>query len=188
MPEVYFGEIQSGHLEQVGYDTYCRLLDDVVKEMQGIEVEKEQDIQIDMNISSYIPEEYIENSSQKIEVYQDIAISKTEEDLKDVLDELIDRYGGIPEEVHARIKQLCKLANIIKIMQRREMIVFYFDTSKFSPQIVDKIVKLYNNKIKFSPGKDSYITLKLESNSNKVIIEEVKKFLKECVVSKPIVD
>ena len=73
-------------------------------------------------------------------------------------------------------------------MQRREMIVFYFDTSKFSPQIVDKIVKLYNNKIKFSPGKDSYITLKLESNSNKVIIEEVKKFLKECVVSKPIVD
>ena len=193
MPEVYFGEIQSGHLEQVGYDTYCRLLDEVVKEMQGIEVEKEQDIQIDMNISSYIPEEYIENSSQKIEVYQDIAISKTEEDLKDVLDELIDRYGGIPEEVHnlieiARIKQLCKLANIIKIMQRREMIVFYFDTSKFSPQIVDKIVKLYNNKIKFSPGKDSYITLKLESNSNKVIIEEVKKFLKECVVSKPIVD
>ena len=80
MPEVYFGEIQSGHLEQVGYDTYCRLLDEVVKEMQGIEVEKEQDIQIDMNISSYIPEEYIENSSQKIEVYQDIAISKTEEE------------------------------------------------------------------------------------------------------------
>ena len=135
--------------------------------MQGLKIEKEQDIQIDMNISSYIPDEYIENSSQKIEVYQDIAVSKTEEDLKDVLDELIDRYGHVPEEVHnlieiARIKQLCKIANVIKITQRRENVLFYFDQEKFNPLVVDKIVKIYNNKIKFSPGKDSYITLKLE--------------------------
>ena len=53
------GEIQSGHLEQVGYDTYCNLLDEVVKEMQGIEVKPEVDIQIDLNVTSYIPEEYI---------------------------------------------------------------------------------------------------------------------------------
>lgn len=175
-------------MEQVGYDTYCRLLDEVVKEMQGIEVEKEQEIQIDMNISSYIPDEYIENSSQKIEVYQDIAVSKTEEDLKDILDELIDRYGSLPEEVHnlieiARIKQLCKKSNVIKIMQRKESIVFYFDSSKFNPELIDKIIKLYNNKIKFSPGKDAYITLKIESNSNKVIIDEVKRFLQECIVT-----
>ncbi len=175
-------------MEQVGYDTYCKLLDEVVKEMQGIEVEKEEDVQIDMNISSYIPDEYIENSSQKIEVYQDIAISKTEDDLKDVLDELIDRYGAVPEEVHnlieiARIKQLCKKSNVIKIMQRKESIVFYFDSSKFNPELIDKIIKLYNNKIKFSPGKDSYITLKLESNSSKVIIDEVKRFLQECIVT-----
>ena len=175
-------------MEQVGYDTYCKLLDEVVKEMQGIEVEKEDDVQIDMNISSYIPDEYIENSSQKIEVYQDIAISKTEDDLKDVLDELIDRYGAVPEEVHnlieiARIKQLCKKSNVIKIMQRKESIVFYFDSSKFNPELINKIIKLYNNKIKFSPGKDSYITLKLESNSSKVIIDEVKRFLQECIVT-----
>ena len=155
--------------------------------MQGIKVEKEQDIQIDMNVSSYIPDEYIENSSQKIEVYQDIAVSKNEEDLKDILDELIDRYGAVPEEVHnlieiARIKQLCKIANIIKIMQRRENIFFYFDQEKFNYKIIDKIAKIYNNKIKFSTGKDMYITLKLESNSNKVIIEETKKFLFECGV------
>ena len=66
MQEVYFGEIQHGHMEQVGYDTYCKLLDEVVKEMQGIKVKEEKDIQIDMNVSSFIPDEYIENSSQKI--------------------------------------------------------------------------------------------------------------------------
>ena len=153
--------------------------------MQGIEVEKELEIQIDLDISCYIPEEYIENDSQKIEIYQNIAEAKTEEDLKDVLDELIDRYGSIPEEVHnlieiARIKQLCKIANVIKVMQRKENVILYFDGTKFNPKIVDKIVKIYNNKIKFSPGKDTYITLKLESNSNKIIIDETKKFLNEC--------
>ena len=185
MREAYFGEIQHGHMEQVGYDTYCKLLDEVIKEMQGIKTEKEQDIQIDMNISSFIPDEYIENSSQKIEIYQDIAISKKEEDLKDVLDELIDRYGQIPEEVYnlieiARIKQLCKEVNVIKISQRKENVVFYFENSKFSPEIVDKIIKKYNNKIKFSPGKEAYITLKLENNSDKNVAQEVKKFLLEC--------
>ena len=153
--------------------------------MQGIEIEKDQEIQIDMNISSYIPDEYIENSSQKIEIYQDIAIAKTEEDLKDVLDELIDRYGQVPEEVYnlieiARIKQLCKNVNIVKVMQKRENIIFYFNQEKFNPAIIDKIIKIYNNKIKFSPGKDTYITLKLDSNSNKVVIDETKKFLMEC--------
>ena len=80
--EVYFGEIQHGHMEQVGYDTYCKLLDEVVKEMQGTKVEKEVEIQIDMNLSSFIPDEYIENSSQKIEIYQDIALARKEEDIQ----------------------------------------------------------------------------------------------------------
>ncbi len=70
------GEIQSGHLEQVGYDTYCNLLDEVVKEMQGKEIEPDIDIQIDLNVTSYIPDEYISDSSQKIEIYQNIALCK----------------------------------------------------------------------------------------------------------------
>ena len=51
-------------MEQVGYDTYCKLLDEVVKEMQGIEIEEEQEVQIDINVSSYLPDDYIESSSQ----------------------------------------------------------------------------------------------------------------------------
>ena len=105
------GEIQSGHMEQVGYDTYCKLLDEVIKEMQGVEIEEEQDVQIDLQFSSYIPEEYIENSSQKIEIYQDIALCKTEEDIQNITDEIIDRFGAMPSEVEnlleiARIKNL----------------------------------------------------------------------------------
>lgn len=90
--EAYFGEIQHGHMDQVGYDTYCKLLDEVIKEIQGVEVKEEIDVQIDLDVSSYIPDEYIENSSQKIEIYQEIALARTEEDLSNVTDEIIDRY------------------------------------------------------------------------------------------------
>ena len=58
------GEIQHGHMDQVGYDTYCKLLDEVVKDMQGVEYQEEKDVQIDLNVSSYIPDEYIENTAQ----------------------------------------------------------------------------------------------------------------------------
>ncbi len=103
------GEIQHGHLEQVGYDMYCKLLDEVVKEMQGETLEEEIEIQIDLDVSSYIPDEFIPNASQKIEIYQNIAGCKKEEDIQEVVDEIIDRYGTVPKEIEnllerARIK------------------------------------------------------------------------------------
>lgn len=173
-------------MDQVGYDTYCKLLDEVVKQMQGIEVKEEIDVQIELNVSSYIPDEYIENSSQKIEVYQNIALARTEEDIQNVIDEIIDRYGAMPEEVNnlleiARIKELAKKAYVTKISERREAVIFNFDANNFNMNIVDKLIKEYRNEIKFSPGKDPYITYKLPENSDAVIIKKVKDFLKECV-------
>lgn len=176
-------------MEQVGYDTYCKLLDEVVKEMQGVKVEEEKDVQIDMNISSFIPDEYIENSSQKIEIYQDIALSKDEEDLIEVTDEIIDRYGMMPQEVEnlieiARIKRLCKESNILKIVQRKERAVFYFDAQNFDMEIVDSLIKEYRNLIKFSPGREPYITLVFGTTSEEKIIAKVKQFLQKCASKK----
>ena len=60
------GEMQHGHMDQVGYDTYCKLLDEVVKEMKGIEKENEEtDVTVDINVSCFIPDEYIQNENQK---------------------------------------------------------------------------------------------------------------------------
>ena len=167
-------------MEQVGYDTYCNLLDEVMKEMQGIEVEEEPDIQIDMNISSYIPDEYIFESSQKIEVYQNIALCKTEEDIQNVLDEVLDRYGETPRELNnlievSRIKMMCKEKYIIKVSQRGKNIVFTFN-KKFDLSIIEKLLKIYENKIKFSPG-NPYITLQVSSAENDILIKEVKEFI-----------
>ena len=177
------GEIQHGHLEEVGYDTYCRLLDEVVKEERGIKPEEEYDIQIDLNITSYIPDTYISSSEQKIEIYQDIALCKTEEDIKDVIDEIIDRYGNMPDELEnlleiSRIKQLAKQRGISKISSKRDGIVFTYYNDLFNPEIVNQLINKYGARIKFSSGVKPMITLKIDSNKEKYIIKEVKDFLK----------
>lgn len=171
-----FGEIQHGHIEQVGYDMYNRLLNEVVKEIKGEKVEEEQEISIDLNLSAYIPDRYIENASQKIDIYQDIANSRSEEDIGNIIDEIIDRYGDIPEEVNnliiiARIKNLCRKTNIIKIQQKQNGVLFFFKT--INDEVIKNILDKYSQNVRFSPGEKPYITLKIENN----VVEDITKFI-----------
>lgn len=175
------GEYQHGHMEQVGYDMYCKLLDEVVKEITGEQVQEEIDVQIDINVSSYIPDEFIENSSQKIEVYQNIALCKTKEDILNVTDEIIDRFGKMPREVEnllkiSEIKQKCREKGISKLSQKGQSIVAEFVPELFDYMSIDKLIQKYKNKIKFSPAQKPYVTYKLQ-NENKEIAE-IEEFLK----------
>ena len=184
-PEACCGEIQSGHLEQVGYETYCDLLDEVVKEMKGIKVEKEAEVQIDLNVTSYIPDEYINYANQKIEIYQEIALCKNEEDIQNVIDEIIDRFGNMPKELEnlieiARIKYLAKEQKIEKIASRRTAVLFTYTPKKEDEVLNVDIVELakkYGNRIKFSNGIKPMVTLEIGSNDEKEILKEVIKFL-----------
>lgn len=176
------GEIQSGHLEQVGYETYCTLLDEVVKEIQGVEVQEDNDIQIDLNVTSYIPDTYISDPGQKIEIYQSIALCKKEEDIANIIDEIIDRFGNMPDELEnlieiARIKYLSKKLFITKIASRKTAVVFTFEPRKFNVD-VPNLVKKYGINIKVSPGIKPMITLELASKNEKKILKGVTEFLK----------
>ena len=147
-----FGEIQHGHIEQVGYDMYNRLLNEVVKEIKGEKIEEEQEINIDINLSAYIPDTYIENASQKIEIYQDIANSRTEEDIRNIIDEIIDRYGDIPDEVNnlikiASIKNLCRKTDIIKIQQKQNGVLFF--VKKINDEVIKNILEKYSQNVRF---------------------------------------
>jgi len=175
------GEIQHGHLEQVGYDTYCNLLDEVVKEIQGEVVTPEIDVQIDLDATCYIPDTYISDSSQKIEMYQEIALCKNEEDIQNVIDEMIDRFGNMPKEIEnlieiARIKTLCKKLNISKVQGKRNFVVFIFEPGEINIDI-NELVKKYKNRIKFTQGIKSQITLALNNMSEIKMLQEVKEFL-----------
>ena len=172
--------MQHGHIEQIGYDMYNKLLNEVVKEMKGEKVEEEEEITIDLNISSYVPEDYIEDSAQKIEIYQDIAGAKTEEDVQNIIDEIIDRYGEMPAEVYnlleiARIKNLCRKTNVTKLQQKQNDVVIYFKT--LSDEALRDIILKYKTKVRFSPGEKPYVTLRIEKD----VVKEVKEFLEGLV-------
>ena len=183
------GEIQSGHLEQVGYDTYCYLLDEVVKEVKGEDINSLEEIavQIDLNVSSFIPETYISDHNQKIEVYQNIALCKNEENIINVVDEIIDRFGDMPKEVEnliniARIKYLAKQKKIEKITSKRNienknLVVFTIIKECDIIKLLDK----YKNKIKLSSGIKPNITLELKSNvhNQEETLKEVIKFIQD---------
>lgn len=163
--------------------------------MKGIKIEPEIDLQIDLNVTSYIPDEYIQDANQKIEVYQNIALCKNEQDIQNVIDEIIDRFGNMPKELEnliaiARIKYLAKQLKVIKIAstkmagnstitnrrtsngtasnriaKNKTVVVFTFEPNKFELDL-NELVKKYGNQIKFSAGIKPMITLQIESQGN----------------------
>ena len=177
------GPEQHGHMEAVGYEMYCKLLEEAVKEIQGEEVTEEVDTQIDLNITAYIPDTYIENINQKIEVYQDIANINDESEIIDVTDELIDRYGELPEESVnlleiARIKIYARALKILSIKQNNKNVVIKFSNEEFIMDKVQILVDLYKGNLMFSAGVTPYLTLKLQSLKDSDILNDVLKLLK----------
>ena len=178
------GPEQHGHMEAVGYEMYCKLLDEAVREMKGEEVLPEIDTQIDLKLTAYIPSSYIENVNQKIEVYQDIANIDNEEQVSEIIDELVDRYGDVPKEVYnllevAKIKLLARELQVIKISQNESNVVIQFNNpEKIASTSVQILIDLYKNKLFFSSGAVPYITLKLQSKKDSDILGEVTKILK----------
>ena len=167
-------------MDQVGYDTYCKLLDEVVKEMKGIEIPKEEiEVVIDINVSTYIPDEYIESKEQKIEVYQNIALARSEEDIKNIIEDISDRYGKMPNEVKnlisvAEIKEMCKNVGIVKVSQTETRVVFTFEPDIFTLD-VQTLLKKYSNRIRFSSGVKPYMVYKLQNEEN--AIKEIKELI-----------
>jgi transcription-repair coupling factor (superfamily II helicase) len=178
------GPEQHGHMEAVGYEMYCKLLEEAVREISGEEVKQEFDTQIDLKITAYIPITYIENVNQKIEVYQDIANIETEEQIVDIIDGLIDRYGEVPNEVNnlfevSRIKVLSRKLNIISISQKDGKIIFQFkDPESFDSSFVQLLIDNYKSRVYFSAGSNPYITYKLQSLKESDILKEIYNLLK----------
>lgn len=177
------GAQQHGHMEAVGYEMYCKLLDDTVKEMQGEEVVEEVDTKIELHVTAYIPDTYIENINQKIDIYQAIANIENEEQIIDMTDELIDRFGELPKESVnllevARIKIYSRILKVLSIIQKGKNVVIQFDTDEFISQKIQFLIDLYKTRIMFSNGVTPYLTLKLQSEKDSDILNDVLNLLK----------
>ncbi len=102
------GAEQSGHMESVGYDLYCKMLSEAVQEAKGIEVAEDFETTIDMSIDAYLPDSYISNEALKLDTYKRIAAIENNEEYDDMLEELLDRFGEPPKTV----QNLLAVANL----------------------------------------------------------------------------
>lgn len=90
------GERQHGHMEAVGYDLYCKMLNAAVKTLKGVEEVKSYETTVDLSLDAFIPPAYIKNEMQKLDIYKRIATIQSREELMDMEDELVDRFGDLP--------------------------------------------------------------------------------------------
>jgi transcription-repair coupling factor (superfamily II helicase) len=93
------GGEQHGHLDAIGYDLYCKMLDEAIHELQGQAIEKAVAATIDLSIDAFIPKSYIPDEGQRMDMYRRLAAISTPQDYTDAMDELADRYGDLPEAV-----------------------------------------------------------------------------------------
>lgn len=160
------GSSQHGHMASVGYDLYCRMLEDTIKIVKG-EITKEPiETTVDLKVDAFILADYIEDEIQKIEVYKKIAAIENTEDYKDIEEELQDRYSEIPEAVRnlmdiAYIKSKAKLAFIEEIKETPKEILFRFSKgdSEYT-KIFAKLIKKYKDILVLKFGEEPYFALK----------------------------
>ena len=127
------GAKQHGHLEAVGYDMYLQMLSEAVTEEQTNEVkEPQRECLVDIRIDAHIPERYIDSVPQRLAMYRKIASVRSEESAEDVIDELIDRYGDVPDSVNglitvSLIRNSAMKHKIYEIRQNNDNLLLYSD-------------------------------------------------------------
>ena len=173
------GEAQSGHMEAVGYDLYCKMLNEAVRQLKGGPEAETFTTLIDLNVDAYIPEYYIKNEYQKLDIYKRIAAIESEEELEDMTEELIDRFGDIPKKVQqllviASLKSLAHSVYVTAIEQKGEEIRFtMYEKAKIDPSGIPKFLDSYKNDLIFRAEEPPYFLYCRKGRNKKSNTENV---------------
>lgn len=157
------GARQHGHMEAVGYDLYCKMLNEAVKRLKGEKVENDEfETNIDLKMDAFIPADYIPNEFQKLDVYKRIAEIETEPERDDMVDELIDRFGEPPQSVCnlleiALLKAKAHDAYITAIVEKANQIrITMFPQAKVATAKIPDLLAVYQGKLRFVPETTPY--------------------------------
>ena len=165
------GAKQHGHMEAVGYDLYCKMLNEAVKRMKGETVETEDyDTSVEIKVDAFIPVSYIKNELQKLDVYKRIAEIETEEEKSDMVDELLDRFGEPPKSVMnllaiALLKAKAHQAYITEITSKKDTLRFcMYPKAKIDPTGIPGLIASMGRRLKFVPDTPPYFVYEPEGN------------------------
>lgn len=176
------GGEQHGHIETVGFDLYCQLLERTVEELRGEKPEEEISTSINLNLDIRIPESYIADSGQRLRMYKRISSAATAEELDALRQEMVDRFGHYPEQVenlfrYARLRQDTLALQIQAIEKNKSQVHFRFvDQSKVSAEKLLKLVTK-NRNAKFSP--QGLLTLEVPDLPPVQLFDSIGKVLDE---------
>jgi transcription-repair coupling factor (superfamily II helicase) len=175
------GSEQHGHITAVGYDMYCKLLEEAVQKLKGGGIEETIETRINLPIEAYLPDEYVPDSRQKVALYKKIAALETVVNRKELEEEMVDRYGKIPEPVEmlleiADLKQLSQQLGVDGIAAGEESIKVTFDEAKTSldPR---KLIRLIEQDRRISITPPARITIRLKGLEGKALLFELKRIL-----------
>ena len=177
------GAQQHGHIASVGFEMYCQLLEEAVNKLQNKTPEKiEPSPEINLSVEAYIDDKFISSSMHKIEIYQRLAVVKNLTELRDLTDEIIDRFGDPPESVInllqiAKIKCAAKILGVQSIMQKNLGVEFYFnEAAKISPSGFGELKNIFKNRFKdYSRERKIFVKLDNKKNLFKIIFFVLKK-------------
>ena len=179
------GAEQHGHMEAVGYDLYCKMLSEAVREAKGEEIQEDFETSVDLAINAFIPASYIPEEGQKLELYKRIAGIENQEEAEDMLDELLDRFGEPPLSVRslmdvAVVKAAAHRAWITEIRQTGEEIrISFFERARLNPAVFPALMaeEQYRNCLFFHMGKPPYLIYRPKGTDRRP--ENVLKKLRE---------
>lgn len=178
------GAEQHGHMEAVGYDLYCKMLNEAVKHLKGQLTVEPYTTTVDLNVDAFIPAFYIPNEYQKLDIYKRIASIENEEEMDDMLEELIDRFGDVPKKVQqllriALLKALAHSAYVIAVEQKGETIKFVmYEQAKVAVNKIPNLIEKYRGNLKFTVDTNPYFTYLKKAKNKKEKDEDILELVK----------
>ena len=184
------GGEQHGHMEAVGYDMYLHLLSEAIQREKGEDVkEYGEECLVDLQVQAHIPEKYIPDLNQRLDIYRRIADIRTHDDTLDVIDELIDRFGEPPASVNGLV-QIALLRNrasalgIREIKQQGDRLLLFRES--FDMERVSRLITGMKGRVMLNAGAKPYVCVKIPSGADPVaVLEETLSLLEPAAAEKP---
>ena len=182
------GAEQHGHMEAVGYDLYCKMLNEAVKHLKGELEEEPYTTTVDLNVDAFIPASYIANEYQKLDIYKRIASIENEDEKDDMLEELIDRFGDVPKKVQqllnvAMLKALAHSVYVVSIEQKGTSLkVVMYEKAKVHAERIPDLIEKYKGDLKFTVDANPYFTYQKRSRNKSDKEEDVLEVAKKLLI------
>ena len=180
------GAAQSGHMEAVGYEMYCKILESAIASHKGIEVKEQTETLIDIPIDAYIPEDYVSAHAQRLSLYKRIAAIESEEDMRDAQDELSDRYGTLPKSVEnlteiALIRKMASDKKFTEVKMQDNILRLYFKEDN-PPDLENAVAYVLDNPLTAAirKGKKPCLEFKIDFDQDtKNYANKIKKTIEK---------